>query len=214
MDNTIEKLIDIINSFFGCDAAYYDVNPFDLATHLIANGVTLDNQVSKWIPVTERLPDLELVEVKTDDNDLFPCLAVRKHPRAKNGKYTAKVWYDGYGFIDGISNATAPTAERRMIMKQTICPNCGGSLESVTIGWRCKKCKGFISLQDGKFFEYVEKPFMPPQTHADRIRAMSDEELAEFISNCGCPNHSMDCMKSCKDCTLKWLKQPAEVDNG
>jgi hypothetical protein len=39
MDNTIEKLIDIINNFFGCDAAYYDVNPFDLATHLKAHGV-------------------------------------------------------------------------------------------------------------------------------------------------------------------------------
>ena len=58
----------------------------------------------KWIPVTERLPDLELAEVKTDDKDVFPCLASRKHPRAKNGKYTAKVWYDGYEFIDGISN--------------------------------------------------------------------------------------------------------------
>ena len=30
-----------------------------IADHLIANGVTLDNQVSssKWIPVTERLPE-------------------------------------------------------------------------------------------------------------------------------------------------------------
>jgi hypothetical protein len=34
----IEKLVDIINDFFGCDAAYYDVNPFDLATHLINKG--------------------------------------------------------------------------------------------------------------------------------------------------------------------------------
>lgn len=56
----LEKMIDIINDFFGCDAAYFDVNPFDLATHLIANGVTFatDNNVgSKWIPVTERLPE-------------------------------------------------------------------------------------------------------------------------------------------------------------
>ena len=31
----------------------------DFADHLIANGVTLDNQVSsrKWIPVSERLPE-------------------------------------------------------------------------------------------------------------------------------------------------------------
>ena len=39
-----EKLVDIINDFFGCDAAYFNVNPFDLATHLIANGVKIDKQ--------------------------------------------------------------------------------------------------------------------------------------------------------------------------
>lgn len=67
MDNTREKLIDIINAFFGCDAAYFDVNPFDLATHLISHGVTFatDNNVgSKWIPVTERLPE-ETTDVLT-----------------------------------------------------------------------------------------------------------------------------------------------------
>ena len=37
----VEKLVDIINDFFGCDAAYFDVNPFDLATHLINKGVRL-----------------------------------------------------------------------------------------------------------------------------------------------------------------------------
>lgn len=109
-------------------------------------------------------------------------------------------------------------------MKQTICPNCGGSLESVAIGWRCKKCKGFISLQDGKFYEYVKKPFMPPMTNADRIRAMSDEELAVFVRAVviadGCPNGDVDC----KECPvfaicnqsglygheMEWLKQPVE----
>ena len=49
-----------------------------------------------------------------------------------------------------------------------------------------------------------------PQTNADRIRAMSDEELAEFISACGCPDHSNYCEASCSVCTLKWLKQPPE----
>lgn len=37
----VEKLIEIINDFFGCDAAYFDVNPYDLATHLINRGVTV-----------------------------------------------------------------------------------------------------------------------------------------------------------------------------
>ena len=106
MHNTREKLIELVNNVLRC-LPWGEISSHtaeDVADCLIANGVTLDNQVSKWISVKDRLPDLELVEVKTDDNDLFPCLAVRKHPRAKNGKYTAKVWYDGYGFIDGISN--------------------------------------------------------------------------------------------------------------
>lgn len=34
-----DTLVEIINNFFGCDAAYYDVNPLDLATHLIESGV-------------------------------------------------------------------------------------------------------------------------------------------------------------------------------
>lgn len=40
----VEKLADIINGFFGCDAAYFDINPFDLATYLINNGVSLPVQ--------------------------------------------------------------------------------------------------------------------------------------------------------------------------
>lgn len=34
-----ERLVEIINDFFGADAAYYDVNPWDLAAHLHNNGV-------------------------------------------------------------------------------------------------------------------------------------------------------------------------------
>ena len=49
-------------------------------------------------------------------------------------------------------------------------------------------------------------------TNADRIRALSDEELADFITNCGCYDHARDCKASCKDCTMEWLKQPAEVE--
>lgn len=47
-------------------------------------------------------------------------------------------------------------------------------------------------------------------TNADLIRVMSDEELADFISSCGCPNHARDCQQSCKECVLKWLREPAE----
>ena len=59
------------------------------------------------------------------------------------------------------------------------------------------------------------------QTNADRIRAMTDEELAEFEMEDGdCPPERMypdscpDCdrvtPKVCYDCWLDWLKQEAK----
>lgn len=54
-----------------------------------------------------------------------------------------------------------------------------------------------------------------PQTNADRIRTMSDEELAEVVAKgVGCvlkAPHCMDC--DCTPCILKWLKQPAEGED-
>lgn len=54
-------------------------------------------------------------------------------------------------------------------------------------------------------------------TNADRIRAMSDEELAKFIANpCECSvNPTEDGYRECgnelcKKHLLEWLKQPAE----
>ena len=53
-----------------------------------------------------------------------------------------------------------------------------------------------------------------PQTNADRIRAMSDEELASIIASTPiCKERYMDCLKygrDCEPCLLEWLKQPAE----
>lgn len=56
-----------------------------------------------------------------------------------------------------------------------------------------------------------------PQTNADRIRAMSDEELARFLSNpCECTvdpttDGYRECGNSlCIQYLLEWLKQPAE----
>ena len=52
------------------------------------------------------------------------------------------------------------------------------------------------------------------QTNADRIRSMSDEELAKFLDMCesmGYEDSSIatDSSGHCMD-MLKWLKQPAE----
>lgn len=50
---------------------------------------------------------------------------------------------------------------------------------------------------------------MPPMTNADRIRAMSDEELAEFLAD----NLATSVKAWQKNYfeTLNWLKQPETV---
>ena len=53
--------------------------------------------------------------------------------------------------------------------------------------------------------------FVPKQkTNADRIRAMSDEELASFIASLDCPDRWRECNGHCDECVLGWLKQPTE----
>jgi hypothetical protein len=62
---------------------------------------------------------------------------------------------------------------------------------------------------------------MPPQTHADRIRAMSDEELVDawvkdvavcqrcaYAKECECDEYVT--IEKCKEGLLEWLKQPVE----
>ena len=56
-----------------------------------------------------------------------------------------------------------------------------------------------------------EKQTPRPQTNADRIRAMSDEELATFLgSRPLCPKQIGECPCDCGKCWIEWLKQPAE----
>lgn len=59
-----------------------------------------------------------------------------------------------------------------------------------------------------------------PKTNADHIRAMSDEELAEFIRDVSYECQDAYCGHHCSMCaypwcsserTMNWLKQPAEV---
>lgn len=57
--------------------------------------------------------------------------------------------------------------------------------------------------------ELVQK--IRQQTNADRIRAMTDEELAEFLPGkkfgYNCPPEHEGCLGECVPCWLKWLKQ-------
>lgn len=51
------------------------------------------------------------------------------------------------------------------------------------------------------------------RTNADRIRAMTDEELAIFMGDVDCcnPNHCEPGMY-CGKCWLAWLRAPAESE--
>lgn len=77
--------------------------------------------------------------------------------------------------------------------------------------------KEHLTVMD-RDFEIVRAFFRDkkkPQTNADRIRSMTDEELA---TNMMCPNENglaeIDCDKSdncnCYECLLKWLRAESE----
>ena len=102
-----------------------------------------------------------------------------------------------------------------MKTKKLVCYNCGGhgfitaTYESGQISYICPVCGGIGTHEI-------------QMTNADRIRAMSDEELATFISeiadecerNTECNQHCYGCdIEYCvRESCLKWLQQPAEED--
>ena len=60
---------------------------------------------------------------------------------------------------------------------------------------------------DGKCHYKGECGHKAPLTNADRIRAMSDEELAELLFQVGYDNGW-----GMKEYALEWLRQPAEEE--
>lgn len=80
------------------------------------------------------------------------------------------------------------------------------------IGYSSYDLKTVLEFID-EYFEIVEND---KQTNADRIRNMSDEELAEWINTkntceqCACEPEDL-CMKGpCTNSILKWLQSEAE----
>lgn len=93
----------------------------------------------------------------------------------------------------------------------SVCENCHGS------GWQ--KVKEGVDEFGNLFEESIMCPKCygtgnTPATNADRIRAMTDEELTQWFTPRGCPTDShRKCIEwSCKDCWNYWLQQPAEGD--
>ena len=83
------------------------------------------------------------------------------------------------------------------ICHNTSCSNHGKNISFLGEGWKCN--------------------YIPVPTNADRIRAMTDEELAEFIKHIKV--RAAFC-KAVKDndafealCSAEWLQQPAEEDD-
>ena len=90
----------------------------------------------------------------------------------------------------------------------------------------CKKCNNLINGWCEKKIDSPDPNMVRDcqhfweKTNADRIRAMSDEELAKLIAenaytgacnDFGIP-HQGQCCHNCERCDaiIKWLKQPAE----
>lgn len=78
-----------------------------------------------------------------------------------------------------------------------------------SVGYSSYKLENVLSWRD-ECFEVVEKP----QTNADRIRSMTDEELAEVLFG-SCIEHMgvEECShpeEACKSCVLDWLRAESE----
>ena len=77
------------------------------------------------------------------------------------------------------------------------------------VGYSSYKLENVLAWRD-ECFEVVEKP----QTNADRIRSMTDEELAEVLFG-SCIEHmgAEECShpeEACKSCVLDWLRAESE----
>ena len=115
-----------------------------------------------------------------------------------------------YGYVDAKQIADAPTIDAVLVKhgewitkgQDIYCSACGGESAYTWHG-------------SSKFSAYcpncgAEMRVETDMTNADRIRAMSDEELAEWISKHDC--HTNLYGYDPKDTILEWLKQ--EVDDG
>ena len=97
-----------------------------------------------------------------------------------------------------------------MKTKKLVCYNCGGHgfittiYESGQTSTICPVCGGIGTHEI-------------QMTNADRIRAMSDEELAEFIKNIKVRAALCKAVKNNDAfeelCSAEWLQQPAEEDD-
>ena len=77
----------------------------------------------------------------------------------------------------------------------------------------CGSCATDATFMEGSECDkFNQSVLSKPMTNADRIRAMSDEELAKHFSGMICDiNEGVEYHEN-PNRWLEWLKQPAEVD--
>ena len=96
-----------------------------------------------------------------------------------------------------------------MKTKKLVCYNCGGH-GFITATYENGQTSAICPVCGGIGTHEIQ------MTNADRIRAMSDEELANIVE---CPygnpyfDEHLPCKGSCHDCLLIWLQMPAEEDD-
>ena len=96
-----------------------------------------------------------------------------------------------------------------MKTKKLVCYNCGGH-GFITATYENGQTSAICPVCGGIGTHEIQ------MTNADRIRAMSDEELAELIDretdSCAPTGDCEKMSRDCKACWLDWLQQPAEGD--
>lgn len=105
-----------------------------------------------------------------------------------------------------------------------ICPICGNGnymrhLSGKGVGlldMKCINCNSYFNFEE-LYKHRIEEAFKTKtMTNADRIRSMSDEELAEFLClpQKVCPvDNCEECLEdSCQKCIYEWLRKEAESE--
>lgn len=136
-----------------------------------------------------------------------PAADVRENVR---GKWIEKEVFMANGNVDMLQSAFCPNCKRYhttpysyYFTNYAFCPHCGAQM---------------VDVPDTNVGEFAKDTDVP--SNADRIRAMSDEELAKTLWDYadGCPAGyawSEACVMpdDCEGCWLDWLKSPVEVDD-
>lgn len=108
-------------------------------------------------------------------------------------------------------------------MDRRMCHNCTGNMYPDGDGWKCSACGVRVNAEGRHYFP------KPNMTNADKIRAMSDKELAAFLAGKFTDHETKKAVQKGEMLTatyvsemahtwyavwMQWLRQPAEESHG